>query len=155
MPGAARELRVGRALGPGRGRHEVHPEPLALAGHRLQRPHDRTRGRPAGTAERGRDQRVQIVDQDDQAGQRGALRRCGCGPTGRSRSVLLPGGSRSPRLSAAGACRWPTRRPATSRWVCHCGEAEPAEQLGPALQLGAERLRELPHPYGVGGDQVG
>ncbi len=48
----ARRLGLRRtAPGPGR-RHQVHPEPLALPGHRLQRAYDRSGGGPARRAER-------------------------------------------------------------------------------------------------------
>ncbi|MCZ0979818.1 hypothetical protein O1L60_14460 [Streptomyces diastatochromogenes] len=57
---------------------------------------------------------------------------------------------RTPRGSGAladqavgGACRAPA-----------VGEAAVAQELRAALQLGAQRLRELPHPYRVGGDEV-
>ncbi len=34
------------------------------------------------------------------------------------------------------------------------GEVQPAQQLRPALELRAERLRELPHPHRVGRRQI-
>jgi hypothetical protein len=51
----------------------VYAEAFAVPGHGFQRAYDTARGRAAGTAQAGRDQRVEVVDDDDEAGEDGVL----------------------------------------------------------------------------------
>lgn len=149
------------------GGHKVYAEAVALAGDGLQSPYDRTGRRPSRRSQRGGEQRVQVVDDDDETGQRRARIRTFAGsrraqPQGRTggrvevRGTGGGGGGGAGLRSRGGfgcalgdhparhlAARVPLR------------EAEPAQELGPPLQLGAEGLGELPHPYGVVGGEVG
>lgn len=130
----------------------MHAEPLALADHRLQRAYHRPCGRAPGGAERGLHQRVQIVHDHHQTGQR----RCRLHLLTRRRRRAQPDRRTRRRVQVPGTRRAALGDDPPRHLVPRVplDEADPAQQLGPPLQLRAQRLRELPHPDRVVGGEM-
>ncbi|GFN04317.1 hypothetical protein Smic_28730 [Streptomyces microflavus] len=138
----------------------MHPEPAAVPGHGLQCPDHGTGGGAAGAAEPRSDQGVEVVDEHDEARQgRGARVRRPCGDRAQPERAAGRGVQVAPAL---GTGRRTLAHDAPGLLLLSLfrvpgvpgGEVQRAEQLGAALQLTAEGLRELPHPDRVGGDEV-
>lgn len=147
------QIRVDRAVRARGRRHQMYAEPLAVSGHGLQCSYDGTRRGASRTAERRGDQRVEVVHQDDQPGQRGRALRL---RTSTGAQAQRPAGGGVQVTALLGGARRALAHHAVRELALGVplGEAHASQQLGAALQLGTQRLGEDPHTDRVRGHQV-